>query len=66
MKSGKQQMAEGIELPNQGKIKMLREKETYKYLWILEVDNIKEEEMREQNEKGILQENEKTTQNQTM
>ena len=33
MKSGK--------LPNQDKIKMLREKETYKYLGMLEADTIK-------------------------
>ena len=31
MKSIKQQMMEGIELPNQEKIRMLKEKETYKY-----------------------------------
>ena len=44
MRSGKGQMTEGIELPNQGKIKMLGEKETYKYLGILEMkEKIKEE-----------------------
>ena len=32
MKSGKQQMMEGIELPNQKKVWMFREKQTYKYL----------------------------------
>ena len=32
---------EGIELKNQVKISALREKETYKYLRILEADNIK-------------------------
>ena len=37
----------GIELPNQEKIRMLREKETYKYLGILEVDTIKQVEMKE-------------------
>ena len=31
MKSGKQLMTAGIKLPNQEKIMMLREKETYKY-----------------------------------
>ena len=41
MKSGKQQMTEGMELPNQEKIKTLGEKETYKYLGILEGDTIK-------------------------
>ena len=32
MKSGKCHMTEGIELPNQEKIKTFGEKETYKYL----------------------------------
>ena len=49
MKSGKRQITEGIELPNQGKIRTLREKETYKYLGILEVDTIKQVEMKEKN-----------------
>ena len=31
-----------IELPNQEKIRTLREKETYKYLEILEADTIKQ------------------------
>ena len=35
----------GIELPNQDKIRTLGEKETYIYLWILEVDTIKQLEM---------------------
>ncbi len=47
MKSGKQQMTEGIELPNQEKIRTLGEKETYKYLGILEADIIKHAEMKE-------------------
>ena len=34
-------MMEGIELSNQEKIRMLGEKETYKYLGILEADTIK-------------------------
>ena len=34
-------MAEGIELLNQEKIRTLEEKETYKYLEILEADTIK-------------------------
>ena len=41
MKSEKRQMTEETELPNQGKIKMLGEKDTYKYLEILEADTIK-------------------------
>ena len=40
-------MTEGIELPNQDKIKILGEKETYKYLRILEVDTIKHTEIKE-------------------
>ena len=34
MKSGKQHMTDGIELPNQDKIRTLGENETYKYLGI--------------------------------
>ena len=34
MKSRKEQMTEGIELPNQGKIRTLGAKETYEYLGI--------------------------------
>ena len=47
MKSGKWHMTERTELPNQDKIKTLREKETYKYLRILEADIIKQVEMKE-------------------
>ena len=36
----------GIELPNQYKIRMLAENETYKYLGILEADTIKQVEMK--------------------
>ena len=35
-------MSEGIELPNQEKIRTLGEKENYKYLGILEADIIKQ------------------------
>ena len=38
MKNGKRQLTEEIELPNQENIRMLGEKETYKYLGILEAD----------------------------
>ena len=41
MKSGKRQLTDGMELPNQDKIRMHGEKETYKYLGILEADTIK-------------------------
>ena len=45
MKSGKQHVNNGIKLPNQEKIRMLREKENYKYLRILEADTIKKMEI---------------------
>ena len=44
MKSDKRHPTEGMELPNQNKIRTLREKETYKYLGILESDTIKQME----------------------
>ena len=40
-------MTEGIELPHREKIRMLGEKETYRYLEILEADSIKQVEMKE-------------------
>ena len=40
MKSRKRLMTNRMELPNQEKIRMLREKEIYKFLGILEVDTI--------------------------
>ena len=49
MRSGKRDMTEGIELPNQGKIRMRGEKETYKYLGILEADTIKQVVIKEKN-----------------
>ena len=54
MRDGKQQMMEKTELPNQEKIKMLREKETYKYLGILEVDTVKQVELKEKKFKKYL------------
>ena len=53
IKSGKRQMTEGIELSNQ-KIKTLGEKETYKYLGILEADTIKQTEIKENIKKEHL------------
>ena len=47
MKSKKQYMTEEIELPNKEKIRMLGEKETYKYLRILEAGTTKQIEMKE-------------------
>ena len=41
MKNGKWHLTDEMELPNQDKIRTLAEKETYKYLGILEADTIK-------------------------
>ena len=41
MKSGKRHLMDGMELPNQDKIRTLVENETYKYLGILKADTIK-------------------------
>ena len=54
MKSGKRHLIDGMELPNQDKIRTLGEKETYKYLGILETDTIKLEEIKEKIKKGYL------------
>ena len=64
LKSGKRHIAEGIELPNQGKIRTLREKEDYKCLRIMGADIIKQAKMKEKILKRVSQENEKTTRNQ--
>ena len=62
MESGKRQMADGIEQPNQEKIRTFGEKETYKYLEILEADIIKHAGMKEKRKKKqIPLENEETT-----
>ena len=45
MKCSKRHLTDIMELPNQNKIRMLREKETYKYLDILEADSIKQVKM---------------------
>ena len=47
MRSRKRDITEGIELPNQDKIRTLREKKTYKYLGILEAKFIKHAEIKE-------------------
>ena len=47
MKSGERHMTDGVELPNQVVIRTFGEKETYKYLWILKANTIKQEEMKE-------------------
>ena len=43
-----------MELPNQGKIRMLGENETYKYLGILEADTIKQVQMKDKVKKKYL------------
>ena len=48
-KQKKRQITDEIELANQERIRMLREKETYKYLGILEADTIGQGEMKEKN-----------------
>ena len=47
MKSAKRHMTEGIKLPNQEKIRTLREKGTYEYEGILEADTINKVEIKE-------------------
>ena len=54
MKGGKQHLTDGIELPNQDKIRTLAENETYKYLGILEADTIKQVEMKNKIQKEYL------------
>ena len=54
MKSGKWHLTDGLELPNQDKIRTLAENETYKYLGILEADTIKEGEMKNKIQKEYL------------
>ena len=54
MKSSKQHLTDGMELPNQDKIRTLEEKETYKYLGILEADTIKQVDMKEKVMKEYL------------
>ena len=54
MKSCKRHTIDGIELPNQDKIRTLSENETYKYLAILEADTIKQVEMKAKIQKEYL------------
>ena len=54
MKSCKRHLTDGIELPNQDKIRTLAENETYKYLGILEADTIKQVEMKNKIQKEYL------------
>ncbi len=54
MKSGKQHLTDGIELPNHVRIRMLTENETYKYLSFMEADTIKQMKIKEKNQKEYL------------
>ena len=54
MKSGKRHMTDGMELPNDDKIRTLGEEETNKYLGILEADTIKQVQMKDQIRKEYL------------
>ena len=54
MKSGKRHMTDGMELQNHDKIRRLEEKETYKYLGILEAETIKQVQMKDTIRKEYL------------
>ena len=54
MKSGKRHITDGMELPNQDKVRTLGENETYKCLGILEADTIKQVEMKDKIQKEYL------------
>ena len=54
MKRGKRHMTDGMELPNQDKIRKLWGKETYKYLDNLEADTIKQMDMKRKIQKESL------------
>ena len=54
MKSSKRYVTDGMELPNEDKIRTLGEKETYKYLGILEADTIKQVEIKEKIKREYL------------
>ena len=54
MKSGKQRMTDGTELPKQEKIRTPEENKTYKYLGILEADAIKQVQMKDTIRKEYL------------
>ena len=54
MKSGKRHLTDGIELPNEDKIRILGGNESYKYLDILEADTIKQVKMKEGIKKEYL------------
>ena len=65
MKSGKWHLTDGMEQPNQDKIKIFREMKTYKYSGILEADTIKNGGERKNLER-LSQENQKAIRDKTM
>ena len=54
MKRGKRHITDGMELPNQDKIRTFAENETNKNLGILEADTIKQVEMKDKIQKEYL------------
>ena len=54
MKRDKRHLTDGMELRSQDKIRTLEEKETYKYLGILEADTIKQVEIKDKIKKEYL------------
>ena len=54
MKIGQRHMTDGMELPNQDKIRTLGKKETFQYLGILDADSIKQAEMKDKIQKEYL------------
>ena len=54
MKSGNRHMTDGMELTSHDRIRTLEEKETYKYLGILEADTIKQVQMKDTIRKEYL------------
>ena len=51
MNNGTRQIIEGIELPNQERIRTVGEKENYNYLGMFEADTIKQAEMKKKKKK---------------
>ena len=61
IKSDKWHLTDGLEQPSQDKIRTPGEKETNKYLGILEADTTKQQEMKEKNQDRVSQKNQKAT-----
>ena len=61
IRNRKQHMSEVIELLNKEKVRTLIEKETYKYLGIIETDTIKQEDMKKLQKDYLRRTKKKTT-----